>query len=690
MFDRGTVIGGWTVDELLHQGSMATTFRVQREGVPSPHVLKLLFLRDPAFQERLRRAADVLITVRHPNLVSVVELVEHEGMQGIVSRFVEGTDLATWSATEQRPLTAVIKVFRQLTQGLRAAHDHGLVHRNLKPAKVLIDLTGRPHVHDFMLGKVLATSPEDAVTQLGTTFGTPQYMAPEQFRGAAGVDERADLFSLGCLLFELVAGRRAFEGQGLMEIYQNVSQGVRDDLTTVRSDVPPALERLVRDLTAPDPADRPDSARAVIDRLSEPELRALLSPSFSTATPVAALTVTPEPLDPIITLRQGAVREGSAPLDMNHRLEAGQILETDEGQVAVQFGERSVFRVAPHSRLQLLRLDEQSIELAIDGVVDVDLVKRAPGQSFIVHAGDRRVVVRGTAFRVDHQNEHLDVSCLRGKVAVSDGALEVQVPSGQRFESGQEDWQVAALRSLPMTAEELAALERAMQLPMLDRWGERAELLGATSIIEVEAAPAQAIAVDDAVAVLDHLGIGKAHIVGASMGGFIGQTVAIEFPDRVLSLTSMMSSTGNMAVGQADPEVWASIAAVSPTNREEVIEQAVVAFNIAGSPAYEKDEDAIRARAGLAYDRCYDPVGVMRQSLATIASGDRTAALAKLSVPTLIIHGEADRLCNVSGGEATAAAIPGAQLVTFPGMGHDMPKELWPEFARLIAMQVAS
>jgi len=290
MFDRGTVIGGWTVDELLHQGSMATTFRVQREGVPSPHVLKLLFLRDPAFQERLRRAADVLITVRHPNLVSVVELVEHEGMQGIVSRFVEGTDLATWSATEQRPLTAVIKVFRQLTQGLRAAHDHGLVHRNLKPAKVLIDLTGRPHVHDFMLGKVLATSPEDAVTQLGTTFGTPQYMAPEQFRGAAGVDERADLFSLGCLLFELVAGRRAFEGQGLMEIYQNVSQGVRDDLTTVRSDVPPALERLVRDLTAPDPADRPDSARAVIDRLSEPELRALLSPSFSTATPVAALT----------------------------------------------------------------------------------------------------------------------------------------------------------------------------------------------------------------------------------------------------------------------------------------------------------------------------------------------------------------------------------------------------------------
>lgn len=188
----------------------------------------------------------------------------------------------------------------------------------------------------------------------------------------------------------------------------------------------------------------------------------------------------------------------------------------------------------------------------------------------------------------------------------------------------------------------------------------------------------------DCVALLDHLGLEAAHVAGASMGGFIAQTLAIEYPDRVLSLISMMSSTGNAAVGQADPEVWASIGAVAPTNREEVIEQAVLAFEIAGSPGYEKDMNAIRERAGLAYDRCYDPLGVMRQSLATIASGDRTAALARLSVPTLVIHGEADRLCNISGGRATAAAIPGARLQTYPGMGHDLPRALWPEFATRI------
>lgn len=189
----------------------------------------------------------------------------------------------------------------------------------------------------------------------------------------------------------------------------------------------------------------------------------------------------------------------------------------------------------------------------------------------------------------------------------------------------------------------------------------------------------------DCIALLDHLQIQQAHIVGASMGGFIAQTVAIEYPERVLSLTSMMSSTGAMLVGQADPEVWTSIGAMAPTNREEVIEQALLAFDIVGSPGYERDEAAIRDRAGLAYDRCYDPVGVMRQSVAVIASGDRTAALAKLSLPTLVIHGEADRMCNISGGQATADAVPGACFHRIPGMGHDMPRALWPEFAAQIA-----
>lgn len=291
MFDIGTQIAGWQIDELLHQGSMATTYRVHKPGDDKPHALKLLFVRDPSFQERLRRAASVLVTVRHPHLVSVVGLIEYDGMQGIVSTYIEGSDLATWASAEKRPLTELMPVFLQLTRGLKAAHSHGLVHRNLKPGKVLIDLTGRPHVHDFMLGKVMSTSTEAAVTQMGTTFGTPQYMPPEQFRGAALVDERADLFSLGCLLFELITGQRAFEGKGLMDIYQKVAASDRPSLASLRSDVPDALDQLVTDLTKPDPNDRIQTTADVIARIDgDPVLRQLINPLHSTATPVAALT----------------------------------------------------------------------------------------------------------------------------------------------------------------------------------------------------------------------------------------------------------------------------------------------------------------------------------------------------------------------------------------------------------------
>ena len=194
----------------------------------------------------------------------------------------------------------------------------------------------------------------------------------------------------------------------------------------------------------------------------------------------------------------------------------------------------------------------------------------------------------------------------------------------------------------------------------------------------------------DCIGLLDHLGIEQAHVVGASMGGFIAQTLAIEYPQRILSLTSIMSNTGNMAVGQPDPAVFVSLGGIQPSNRDEVIAQALLAFELVGSPGYPKDEAGVRERASLAYDRCYDPVGVVRQSVACIASGDRTAKLKLLNLPTLVIHGENDRMCDVSGGRATAEAIPGAKLLTYPGLGHDLPKALWPEFAELIKALVDS
>jgi pimeloyl-ACP methyl ester carboxylesterase len=189
----------------------------------------------------------------------------------------------------------------------------------------------------------------------------------------------------------------------------------------------------------------------------------------------------------------------------------------------------------------------------------------------------------------------------------------------------------------------------------------------------------------DAVGLLNALGLQKAHIVGASMGGQIAQTMAIEHPGRVESLTSMMSTTGNMSVGQPSPEVLREVFAGPPAvTRDEVIQQRLRAARAVGSPGYPGDEDEVAAIAGRAYDRSNDPVGIARQAIATVASGDRTERLRNLAVPTLVIHGLADRMVDVSGGRATADAIPGAKLVLIEEMGHNLPPGLRSQLAARI------
>lgn len=189
----------------------------------------------------------------------------------------------------------------------------------------------------------------------------------------------------------------------------------------------------------------------------------------------------------------------------------------------------------------------------------------------------------------------------------------------------------------------------------------------------------------DTVGLLDTLGIAKAHVVGASMGGAIAQTMAIEHPDRVRSLTSIMSTTGNIAVGQPAPDVLRDVFSGPPAvTRDEVIQRMVRAWRIVGSPGYPIDENEVAARAGLAYDRGYDPLGTARQAVATVASGDRTGRLRQLQVPTLVIHGLADRMCDPSGGRATAEAIPGAELFLIEGMGHNLPPGVLPQLAARI------
>jgi len=182
----------------------------------------------------------------------------------------------------------------------------------------------------------------------------------------------------------------------------------------------------------------------------------------------------------------------------------------------------------------------------------------------------------------------------------------------------------------------------------------------------------------DGAGLLRELGIEQAHVVGASMGGMIAQTIAAEHPDRVLSLVSIMSSTGSRWSGQPAPRVL-PIFLQKPADSKEVQQERIVRlFKLVGSPGFERDDDELREMAGTSWDRGNDPDGLSRQLGAILASGHRARDLKKIRVPTLVIHGKADRLVRPSGGRATARAIPDARLELIDGMGHDMPRGVWP------------
>jgi pimeloyl-ACP methyl ester carboxylesterase len=186
----------------------------------------------------------------------------------------------------------------------------------------------------------------------------------------------------------------------------------------------------------------------------------------------------------------------------------------------------------------------------------------------------------------------------------------------------------------------------------------------------------------DAVGLLDALDLDSVHVVGASMGGFIAQTLAGLYPQRVRSLTLIMTSTGSRLVGHPKPQLFSKLLRRRVVrDRMEAGEAVVETFRIIGSKGFAFDEEYLRDLGGRSYERAYNPRGYLRQLAACVAQPNRTRHLRNITVPALVIHGLNDPLVNVSGGKALAKAIPGAEFVGFQGMGHDLPRALWPRFA---------
>lgn len=182
----------------------------------------------------------------------------------------------------------------------------------------------------------------------------------------------------------------------------------------------------------------------------------------------------------------------------------------------------------------------------------------------------------------------------------------------------------------------------------------------------------------DAAGLLEGLGVPSAHVVGASMGGMIAQLLAIRYPERVRTLTSIMSTTGNPSLPQPEPEALAILMQPPPAGREAAIEQGMRTWRVLHGPGFDFDEDRIRQLVELSYDRDPDPAGSARQLLAIMTAPSRKEALGSVSVPALVIHGDADPLVPIAAGHDTAEAIPGAEMLVIEGMGHEMPEGAWP------------
>ena len=306
----GTTLDRYSVEAELGAGGMATVYRVRHLTLGSLHALKVLKVQSASIRQRLVQEGRVQATLRHPNIVAVTDVIDVDGAPGLVMEFIDGPSLEGWLEENRPSLAQSEAIFRGILAGVARAHRQGLVHRDLKPGNVLLDSSGDdgivPKVADFGLAKILDDEEGfGSQTRSGIAMGTPAYMAPEQVRSAKNVDQRADIFALGCILYELVGGDRPFHGDDLLETMTAVCSG---EYTPLPPDVPQRVRDTVAACLVVDRERRVADCAGIRALLSgesrsgggvrTPEISAPLAPQgLQSAVPALAMSPVPMPLE---------------------------------------------------------------------------------------------------------------------------------------------------------------------------------------------------------------------------------------------------------------------------------------------------------------------------------------------------------------------------------------------------------
>jgi len=270
VLDSGALIGGYRVVSHLATGGMGEIYKVVHVARGTTHALKYLPLANSRIRKRLQREADLQTKLSHPNVVTLTEVIDVNGDPGLVMEYVDGPPLSRWLRDHTPSIEEAERIFRCVVSGVAHAHKKGLVHRDLKPSNILLLRTPGgivPKVADFGIAKAVADEGQEKLTRTGHSLGSPAYMAPEQITNAHGVDQRADLFALGCLLYELVCHERAFKGDDTLDVLNAVSMGLYTPLAQVKPDLPPRFVATIHRCLEREPKKRFANCEELVDCL---------------------------------------------------------------------------------------------------------------------------------------------------------------------------------------------------------------------------------------------------------------------------------------------------------------------------------------------------------------------------------------------------------------------------------------